>query len=308
MNKFRISWIVIVGIVTAAFLTYKVTDNRKTDSSVPVFSMEKKELEVSIHDGEDVLLQGIDAVDEKDGDVTDSILIEKISNIYGDGKRIVTYAAFDSDNHVSEAEREITYTDYTSPRFELTGSLRFRSGSTIDIDKIVKAWDCLDGDISSNVKIQLESSINNRVTGLYDMVYQVTNSAGDMAELPVQFEIYQPADNEVILNLTEYLAYYDGSDINYADYLKNIEVGNITYPFEGTSTGDSEEEPEDGESAGDSENDTDAEDSEVLDHISRDRVKIQSYVDTNVPGVYPVYFYYESASYVAAEVMYVVVE
>ena len=318
MDKFRIFWFVIVGIVSTVFLTYKVTEDRKADASAPVFDMEKKELEISIRDGEAVLLQGIAAVDEKDGDVTDSIVIEKISNIYGDGQRLVTYAAFDSDNHVSEAEREITYRDYTSPRFALTGSLRFRSGSSINIDKIVKVWDCLDGDISSNVKIQMESSINNRVTGLYDIVYQVTNSAGDLAELPVQFEIYQPAANEITLKLTEYLIYYDGSDINYGDYLKNIEVGNTIYPFEGASFSDGEGESEDRETSGDRENDIEDEetsgdrendaDAEAVDYISKDRVNIQSHVDTAVPGVYPVYFYYESDKYMATEVMYVVVE
>ena len=302
MKKFRIIWLVTVILVTVLYLGYQAAENKKEDSSVPFFVMEKDSLEVSIHDGDEVLLQGITALDEKDGDVTDSILIEKISNIYGGGKRLVTYVAFDGDNHVTSTEREITYTDYTSPRFSLTGSLRFRSGSTINLDEIIKVTDCLDGDISDKVKIQLESSISSRVTGIYEIIYQVTNSAGDLAELPIQYEIYQPQANEVTLNLREYLIYYDG-DTDYGAYLESLAVGTELYLFSetGESAGGEDEDEEEGDTADDS---TEG----AANQIPRDRVNIQSYVNPEVPGVYPVYFYYESDSYVAAETMYVIVE
>ena len=288
MRKFRICWIIIVGLVTAGFLSYNIMEYMQTDDSRPVFTVEGDSLEVSIHDGEEALKKGITAFDAKDGDVTDSVLIEKISNMYDEGRRLVTYVAFDSDHHVSEAEREITYTDYTSPRFELTGSLRFRAGSIINIDEIIKVTDCLDGDLSNNVKIQTESSINNRVTGLFQVVYQVANSAGDTEELPVRFEIYQPADNEGILELTEYLAYYDGSDIDYKNYLKSLTVGSKTAYFDNAAE--------------------DVSDESDTFRVFKNQVNIISYVDETVPGVYPVYFYFENDSYVATQFMYVVVE
>lgn len=233
MKKLRIFWAVVVILVTAAFAAYRINEIRKADSSGPVFSCEQMELEVSIHDGDDVLLQGITAQDKKDGDVTDTILVEKLSNFYGEGKRLVTYAAFDSDNHITEMEREITYTDYTKPKFALNGSLRFKAGETINIDQIVAAQDCLDGDLSRNVKILMDGTINNRITGFYDIEYQVTNSAGDSVSLPIRIEIYQQENNEVEMNLDQYLVYYDGKDIDYKDYLKSIKVGNLEYPFEG---------------------------------------------------------------------------
>ena len=292
MDKFRKAWLIFVGIVIVIFLLYRFNEFRKSDSSGPVFSGGQESLEVSIQDGEDVLLQGITASDKKDGDVTESILVEELSKLYDGSKRTVTYAAFDSDNHVTEMEREIIYTDYINPRFELTGSLRFRAGETVNVDKIVKAKDCLDGDLSNKVKIQMDTTINNRVTGIYSIVYEVTNSAGDTARLPIDIEIYQSKGTEVEMNLDRYLVYYEGTDLNYKDYLKSIKFNSVESPFEGES------ELQSARMTG--------------EEISKSKVTVRSEVDKNTPGIYPVYYYYRDTqgtiTYEATEVLYVVVE
>lgn len=343
MKKLRIFWAVIVVLVTAVFTAYRINEIRKEDSSGPVFSCEETELKVSIYDGDEVLLEGITASDKKDGDVTDSILVEKISNFYGDGNRLVTYAAFDSDDHISEFEREITYTDYQRPHFEINGSLRFRAGETVNIDKIVKATDCLDGDISNKIRIMMDSSINNRITGAYQIEYQVSNSAGDSVSLPIEIEIYEAYRNEVEMSLDTYLVYYDGTAIDYKDYLKSIKIGNLEYPFEGVmlegmegmdiqmpATVEEESQEEDVQEAEEDSEEPQQQDAEEEDaqetvsepveeensntitFIPKSRVTVRSSVDTSKPGVYPVYFYYldpqEHFNYEAAEVMYVVVE
>lgn len=292
MDKFRKAWLIFVGIVIVIFLLYRLNEFRKSDSSGPVFSGGQDSLEVSIQDGEDVLLQGITASDKKDGDVTESILVEELSKLYDGSKRTVTYAAFDSDNHVTEMEREIIYTDYISPRFELTGSLRFRAGEAVNVDKIVKAKDCLDGDLSNKVKIEMDTTINNRVTGIYSIVYEVTNSAGDTVRLPIDIEIYQSKGTEVEMNLDRYLVYYEGTDLNYKDYLKSIKFNSVESPFEGES------EQQSARMTG--------------EEISKSKVTVRSEVDKNTPGIYPVYYYYRDTqgtiTYEATEVLYVVVE
>ena len=345
MKRLRIFWIVVVVIAAAIFGTYRYNEIRKEDSSGPVFSCEEQELAVSIQDGEEVLLQGITAKDKKDGDVTDSILVEKLSSFYGENKRLVTYAAFDSDNHVSEMEREITYKDYTSPRFGLNGSLRFRAGEKLNIDEIITVQDCLDGDLSRKVKIKMDESINNRMTGFYDIEYQVTNSAGDTATLPLRFEIYQSDNYEVEMNLSQYLVYYEGEEIDFKDYLKSIRMSGMEYPFEGvmlegmkelgivipesieeetetaTETEESaeeiaaeEEQAEEEETEGETEETvSEAEEPEnTITFIPKSRVTVRSSVNYKKPGVYPVYFDYrdpqERFDYTATEVMYVVVE
>lgn len=55
---------------------------------------------------EAALLEGVTAMDERDGDVTDSLLIEKISGT-GEGTVIVTYVARDEANNVEKVSRTL---------------------------------------------------------------------------------------------------------------------------------------------------------------------------------------------------------
>lgn len=307
MKKFRVTWLVFVILTVLLFGGYRVYEIYKTDSSGPVISGGQDAIRVSIHDGDDVLLKGITAQDKKDGDVTDSLIVEKLSNFYDENKRIVTYAAFDSDNHISKVERELTYTDYTGTRFALSGSLLFRAGETLNIEKIVSAEDCLDGDLSNKIKIHMETTINNRVIGFYKVEYSVTNSAGDVTNLPIEIEIYEPVSNEVELNLDRYLIYYTGSEPDYKDYLKSVRKGNLEYAFEGVTLVETQQ-PE-----GESEQSEAADEEETANYtVSKSDVRIESSVNPSVPGVYPVYYHYskEHGNYTSAatEVLYVVVE
>lgn len=319
MNKFRKLWLGIVILMLAVFAVYCIRENLITDSSGPVITLEEDAIQVSIHDGDEVLLQGITAEDQKDGDVTDSLIVEKISGFYEDGKRIVTYAAFDSDNHISKAQRELTYTDYVSTRFSMNASTRFRAGSNVTIDTITSAEDCLDGDLSSKVKIHMNTTINNRVTGLYPIEYSVTNSAGETVTLPIDIEIYEPQNNEVKINLSTYLIYYTGNAINYKDYLQSVQKGNQEYAFEGVTLLDVVQEENDNEDNEAAETDNEKDDEEGVQvqstagKIPKSRVRVDdSYVNLSKPGVYPVYFYYSSGAETNAstgkEVLYVVVE
>lgn len=310
MKKFRKIWLIFVVFVIVIWAAYCSMQYRKADSSGPVISGGEDQIKVSIRDEEAVLLQGITASDKKDGDVTDSLLVESISKFYDDGTRIVTYAAFDSDHHISKMQRKISYTDYTAPRFSLGGSLRFRAGEQLDIDKIVSVTDCLDGDLSGKVKIHTDTTINNRVIGFYTIEYEVSNSAGDTVILPIDIEIYEPYNNEVGLNLDRYLVYYTGETIDYKRFLKSVNKGSMEYPFEGVTLIKTEIPAEEEVSAVVSEEENTEED--TLGVIPKSRVRVDAQVNTSTPGVYPVYYYYteDHGTYKAEakEVLYVVVE
>lgn len=288
MKKFRIVWLAFVTAVLLIFTLYRINEIRITDSSGPVITCDTDILSVSIADGEDVLLQGVTAKDKKDGDVTDSLIVEKISNFYDNGKRTVTYAAFDSDNHIAKRERDIIYTDYTPVRFSLTGSLRFRTGEEMNLSQVIRAMDCIDGDLSNKVKVQMDGNINNRMPGRYHVEYQVTNSAGAVAYLPVEVEVYQADNWDAKLILDKYLMYYDGSEPDYKALLHSVKIGNTEIPFEGEGTANAENGQE--------------------EEISRDRVEVVSQVNPNEPGVYPVYLTYSSDRYDTTEMVIVVVE
>lgn len=94
---------VALGAGTAAVV---VTDDRKgPEIELPADG------DVTYEEGSDTapLLEGVTATDEKDGDVTDSLVIENIFPNNDHTSASVVYAAKDSHNNVSKATRRVNY-------------------------------------------------------------------------------------------------------------------------------------------------------------------------------------------------------
>ena len=94
MKKLR--WFAITLFLLSVVL-YALDQNqirRKTDQTIPKISMDQDEIQVSVKDPEKVWKKGITAYDEKDGDITDSLVIESVSTFLEKGRRLVSYAAF----------------------------------------------------------------------------------------------------------------------------------------------------------------------------------------------------------------------
>lgn len=259
-------------IITLAALALFLFRNRSgVDSRGPVIHTEGTLLEVSVEDPEEALLLGITARDSSDGDVTDSVEVENISTFYGDRKRLVTYVAFDSDNHVARATRELRYRDYESPRFELTEPLQYLPGS---VNLKVSARDCLDGDITSAIKLVAEDAIITDQPGEYRASFQVANSAGDVSTLPVTIEIVEsPGPGAPVITLTTYLDYVAaGSPFDPYSYLDSVTVGNHRYAV---VRGEGNYNREDT-----------GRDEEIV--VGTDSISVEGEVDTSVPGTYRV--------------------
>lgn len=94
---------VIISVVTLFTVKGK-------DTTAPEIMIEKKAI---YYDGVDTstLLEGITAVDNKDGDVTDSLIVTHIYET-GDGTGVVSYAAKDSSKNVATASRGFFYSGY----------------------------------------------------------------------------------------------------------------------------------------------------------------------------------------------------
>ena len=74
------------------------------DRTAPVIHME--EMEMGYRDGmtDEEMLSGVTATDETDGNVTGSLVVEKVSEV-GGGMVIVTFGARDASNNVVKASR-----------------------------------------------------------------------------------------------------------------------------------------------------------------------------------------------------------
>lgn len=216
----------MLAVVVGLFGVYQIWIHRNLDTVGPVITVDEALLEISVTDPEEALMQGIRAVDARDGDVTASILVESVYGITEDNLTTVTYAAFDRAGNVSKLQRQVRYTDYESPRFELYDSLSFPGDSNFDLLDYVGATDVLEGDIRRRVRATLISdtkSIDQVAT--HTVRFQVTNSLGDtvVADLPV--EVYDPEWYTAAVELEEYLIYLEvGETFEPEDYLETFVV------------------------------------------------------------------------------------
>ena len=224
MKRLNILLLMILAAAVALFGCYHIWIHNRLDTVGPELIVEDGVLEISVEDEADVLLRGIRAQDDRDGDVTASILVESVYGIDQDNMTTVTYAAFDRAGNVSKTQRKVRYVDYEHPRFELYGSLTFSYGSGFDLLEYLGAQDVIEGDIRRRVHATLISDTKNiESEGRHRVKLQVTNSLGDTSELVVPVEVYDPEWYAADVRLSEYLIYLDrGSAFNARSYLKEF--------------------------------------------------------------------------------------
>lgn len=231
MKRLRILCVIICIVSLFLYGGYRFYLFRTTDQTGPVIEMENNQIIVNIASGKEALLEGVTAYDAKDGDVTDSIVIESVSKFLGDNKKIVTYAAFDSNGHVGKATRKVVYADYISPTFSSKEPFRFPVNTT-QFTTNVSVEDCIDGDISDKVKVSPGYSIMTDTPGDYKFQIQVANSSGDVEYLPITVEIYDPTNVALTpeIELKKYITYTTtGNKIDPKDYLKGVKIGAAMY-------------------------------------------------------------------------------
>ena len=230
MFKIKKSIYALIAVIILIFVVIIIMINAGIDKTSPVISIKNKEITVKVSDKEDVLLEGVTAKDDKDGDLTKSIVVEAISDFHSNGARMgtrtVTYAVSDSSNNVAKAERTIRYSDYVPPEFHLTSDLTFYSSeSNINIADKVTATDLFDGDITPLVKLLKENIVTGQ-GGIYYAELSVFNSAGDSSKvkLPVFIESYAANPSTPDIELKDYLIYVNSEEKKpeWKDYVKNV--------------------------------------------------------------------------------------
>ena len=230
MHKTRAAVLILFLASTLAFGGCLVRQQTGKDGKGPEITMDNSEISASIHAEESELLAGVTAYDKKDGDVASSLAVEHISNFVEKGRRKISIVAFDSDNHVTHAERELVYNDYTSPVFSLDRPLRF-SLNADDLTEGLSAEDCLDGTITDRIRISYEDEISS-TPGLYHVTYSVANRAGDVTSLPVTVELYDPAEENgrPQITLSDYLIHLDlQQPFDPQAYLESVSVDQMLY-------------------------------------------------------------------------------
>ncbi len=220
VNIWLLGLAVIVGVAFGLTLWEEMSSDINRS---PEISFSEDVITVSVTDGDEALLEGVTATDPEDGDVTDSVVIEGLSEFDDDLSREVTYVAFDSNNNVTKATRTIYYSDYTSPVIELTSELKVTVGEQINIQDCVTVSDVLDGNITNLLQIT-ESNYDRYTAGEYSVTLRVTNSAGDTTEQAFTIECVEASEaTSVGIILTTYSVTLDeGADFDPEDYLDSV--------------------------------------------------------------------------------------
>ena len=85
MKKKNLLLLVPITLSAALYFGYRAWDNVQTDKTPPEISISEESIQVSVSAPVSTLLRGITAQDDRDGDVTDSILVERISMLDSSG-------------------------------------------------------------------------------------------------------------------------------------------------------------------------------------------------------------------------------
>lgn len=161
--------IITLAVLAASVLALGVTTLVRSignDKTIPEIVCSDTPLRLSVQDGEAGLLQDVTARDGNDGDLTGSLIVQRVERTGANGEMTVTYAVADSDGHVTTKTRTVIYTDYVSPRFSLTKALCYAPGEAMQVRDRLRATDTLDGDLSDSVKVTstaLSSSVEGTV-------------------------------------------------------------------------------------------------------------------------------------------------
>lgn len=208
-------------VTLAAFLFFYISNVSKADKTYPEIKIENEFIDVSLNADEKELMKGVTAFDEKDGDITDKIVIESVSKFMQKGVSLVTYSVCDADNHVATETRKINYKNYESPKFYMKESLVFSTTEHVVLTDYIGATDVIDGDISDSLIVTTDDYDSSK-DGTYKIAVQAANSKGDTIYLNLPVVVKKDWTNNLHINLSDYLIYISqGKDIDFNKYVES---------------------------------------------------------------------------------------
>ncbi len=229
MKKERWICLALIGLCLLVFFGYCAAAELAVDNEAPQITMDTAQAEISVEDPRTALLQGVSARDARDGDVTASLVVERMQLLSSQGEGTAVVAAFDSAGNVAKEQRSFRFTDYTPPKFKADGPLAFPYGRSFDILAVIGAEDQLDGDIRHRIRATVTDGSSLSASGTHEVRFRVTNSLGDTSELTLPVEVYS-MDYPAKLTLEEYLIYLpQGASFDPEAYLDTYSMGDRSW-------------------------------------------------------------------------------
>lgn len=92
-----------IAVGAVGFLTYK-----NQDRTAPVITVSDKKMSYTAGDSYDGLLEGVTAKDDRDGDLTDEVFVDRVVPT-SKKKAVVYYGVMDKSNNVGTARKTVSY-------------------------------------------------------------------------------------------------------------------------------------------------------------------------------------------------------
>ncbi|CVI73527.1 hypothetical protein NDGK_03068 [Clostridiales bacterium CHKCI001] len=304
MKQFSKVLYIVFAVILIGLVGYLIVMKQEKDTTAPQISFKEKEIEVSIETDEKDLRKGVNAKDDKDGDLSEQVFVESIKKQQNKDGFLITYAVFDKAGNMGKASRTLLYEDYSAPHFNMTEELKFSTEEKLNILEGVTVTDCIDGDLSQFIQIiGLSQDAQNMQVGDYKCKLEVENSLGDSAVLPVTVHIYEPSYEkesfEPQILLSQYLVYTKvGKKIQPMDYVKYVYDQKIKQI-------ETDEEKLKGKKV-----ETETTQNKPGEWILQSSISYEQNVKYDVPGTYQIKYSYtsESTGYTGTAELIVVVE
>lgn len=214
---------ILIFIAACALLGWTFYTLSSQDVVAPRIVDTVGELHLKVSDDAAMLLEGLSATDDRAGDLTNRILIERTSRFSQPGVCQVSYVVFDNSENFCRYQRTVVYDDYVSPRLQLEQPLMYRMGEQITIMDRIRLYDSIDGDITHALKLEA-SNVMADTSGVYEIELSATNNYGDSiyAKIPLNIGLYS-ADAPKI-GLKEYLVYTKaGANFDPLAYVESVQ-------------------------------------------------------------------------------------
>lgn len=198
-------------IVSIAFCVLFLYEQEVMDTEPPVIVCDGVPLEVSVNASDRELCAGLTATDDVDGDITDRIIVRRVSRLIESNRATIYYAVFDSSSNCCTYSRYITYTDYQKPTFSLSQPLVYPVNAQVTLNDRLTASDLIDGNVTNRIRVSADS-VSTTSAGEYPITVQVTNSSGDTSLIALTVVIRNDTSRHPVIYLDEYIVYIDSSE------------------------------------------------------------------------------------------------
>ncbi|PEC46381.1 immunoglobulin-like domain-containing protein [Bacillus sp. AFS096315] len=130
-------------------------------------------------------LEGVQAVDNVDGEITNAIKVTGVVNFKKKGVYTLNYSVSDSSGNSTVLSRTITLVDDVAPEMFWSGSTRLYLNEPFGA--VYGAKDNNDGDLTKAIIVT--GAVDTKKKGVYTLIYTVSDSSGNTASMPITITV-----------------------------------------------------------------------------------------------------------------------